>query len=47
VTKPTPRSIVGYARDNDDGTVDVFYDRYLCGTGTSDIYRVNDPHPGP
>jgi len=36
-----------YARENDDGSVDVFYDRYLCGTRTSDIYRVNDPHPGP
>jgi hypothetical protein len=36
-----------YARDNDDGSVDVFYDRYVCGKSTSDIYRINDPHPGP
>ncbi len=36
-----------YARDNDDGSVDVFYDRYLCGKSTSDIYRVHDPQPGP
>jgi hypothetical protein len=35
------------ARDNADGSVDVFYDRYVCGTGKSDIYRINDPHPGP
>jgi hypothetical protein len=21
--------------------------RYVCGTGKSDIYRINDPHPGP
>jgi hypothetical protein len=36
-----------YARDNDDGSVDVFYDRYLCGKTSSDIYRIHDPHPGP
>ena len=36
-----------YARDKDDGSVDVFYDRYLCSGNTSDIYRINDPHPGP
>jgi hypothetical protein len=36
-----------YARDNVDGSVDVFYDRYLCGKSTSDIYSVHDPHPGP
>jgi hypothetical protein len=36
-----------YARDNADGSVDVFYDRYVCGTGKSDIYRINDPHPRP
>lgn len=36
-----------YARDNTDGSVDVFYDRYICGKNKSDIYRVNDPHPGP
>ena len=36
-----------YARENDDGSVDVFYDRYLCNQNTSDIYRVHDPHPGP
>jgi hypothetical protein len=36
-----------YARDNADGSVDVFYDRYVCGKGKSDIYRIHDPHPGP
>lgn len=36
-----------YAKDNADGSVDVFYDRYICGRSTSDIYRINDPHPGP
>ena len=36
-----------YARDNDDGSVDVFYDRYLCGKTSSDIYSLHDPHPGP
>jgi hypothetical protein len=36
-----------YARDNADGSVDVFYDRYLCNKNTSDIYSVHDPHPGP
>ena len=36
-----------YARENADGSVDVFYDRYLCAKNTSDIYRVHDPHPGP
>lgn len=36
-----------YARDNADGSVDVFYDRYLCNNNTSDIYSVHDPHPGP
>ena len=36
-----------YARDNDDGSVDVFYDRYGCNTNVADIYRVHDPHPGP
>jgi len=35
-----------YARDNDDGSVDVFYDRYLCGKTSSDIYRLHGPHPG-
>ncbi|HKO75426.1 MAG TPA: hypothetical protein VJU01_08950 [Gaiellaceae bacterium] len=36
-----------YARDNDDGSIDLFYDRYLCGKSTSDVYRLHDPHPGP
>jgi len=36
-----------YARENDDGSVDVFYDRLLCDRDRSDIYRVHDPHPGP
>jgi hypothetical protein len=35
-----------YARENAaDGSVDVFYDRYLCAKASSDIYRVHDPHP--
>jgi hypothetical protein len=32
-----------YARANDDGSTDVFYDRYSCATGRGDIYKVNDP----
>ncbi len=37
-----------YARENADGSVDVFYDRYSCSnTKLSDIYRIHDPHPGP
>jgi len=36
-----------YARENDDESVDVFYDRLLCGGNKADIYRVHDPHPGP
>jgi len=36
-----------FARDNADGSVHVYYDRYLCAKATSDIYRVHDPHPGP
>ena len=36
-----------YARDNADGSVDVFYDRYNCTTNAGDIYRVQDPDPGP
>jgi hypothetical protein len=35
-----------YARENGDGTVDVFYDRYRCAGG-ADIYRIRDPAPGP
>ena len=37
-----------YARENGDGSVDVFYDRLYCAKlGAADIYRVHDPHPGP
>jgi hypothetical protein len=36
-----------YARENDDESVDVFYDRLLCGGNKADVYRVHDPHPGP
>jgi hypothetical protein len=36
-----------YARENGDGSVDVFYDRYRCAGGVGDIYRVHDPAPGP
>jgi hypothetical protein len=32
-----------YARANDDGSTDVFYDRYNCATGWYDIYKVHDP----
>jgi hypothetical protein len=32
-----------YARENADGSVDVFYDRYSCRSGVGDIYRVRDP----
>ena len=45
---PTGRDFwSAYARENDDGSVDVFYDRYLCSKTSSDIYRIHDPHPGP
>jgi hypothetical protein len=38
----------GYARENADGSVDFFYNRYLCSNNSvADIYRVRDPHPGP
>jgi len=37
----------GYARENADGSVDVFYDRYGCRSNVGDIYRVRDPAPGP
>jgi hypothetical protein len=38
----------GYARENADGSVDFFYNRYLCNDDSvADIYRVHDPHPGP
>jgi len=37
-----------YARENADGSVDVFYDRLSCSNPkVSDIYRIHDPHPGP
>jgi hypothetical protein len=38
----------GYVRENADGSVDFFYNRYLCNDGSvADIYRVRDPHSGP
>jgi hypothetical protein len=38
----------GYVRENADGSVDFFYNRYLCNDDSvADIYRVRDPHPGP
>lgn len=36
-----------YARENDDESVDVSYDRLLCAGNKAEIYRVHDPHPGP
>jgi hypothetical protein len=36
-----------FARENLDGSVDVFYDRVRCSTGRFDIYKVTDPAPGP
>jgi hypothetical protein len=36
-----------YARENSDGSVDVFDDRYGCRSNVGDIYRVRDPAPGP
>lgn len=36
-----------YARENADGSVDLFYDRAHCRTGKTDIYKVTDPAPGP
>ena len=37
-----------YARENADGSVDVFYDRLKCSNrNVADIYRIHDPHPGP
>jgi hypothetical protein len=36
-----------YVRENGDGSIDVFYDRFRCGTGVGDIYRIHDPSPGP
>ena len=38
----------GYVRENADGSVDFFYNRYLCNDDSvADIYRIHDPHPGP
>jgi hypothetical protein len=36
-----------YARENTDGSADVFYDRYSCAKDRDDIYKVTDPAPGP
>jgi hypothetical protein len=36
-----------YARENADGSVDLFYDRAHCRSGKTDIYKVTDPAPGP
>jgi hypothetical protein len=32
-----------FARQNRDGSVDVFYDRAICGTRRSDIHKLTDP----
>jgi hypothetical protein len=34
-----------YARENSDGSVDVFYDRYGCRSNVGDIYRIRDQAP--
>ena len=36
-----------YVRENADGSVDFFYDRYNCSKGRTDIYKVTDPAPAP
>lgn len=34
-----------FARENPDGSTDVFYDRVPCGTSRWDIYKIGDPAP--
>jgi hypothetical protein len=36
-----------FVRENNNGSIDVFYDRYRCSGGVGDIYRVRDPDPSP
>jgi hypothetical protein len=45
-----PRGIdvaISHARENTDGSVDVFYDRVNCSTGRFNINKITDPPPGP
>jgi hypothetical protein len=35
----------GYVRERGDGSVEFFYDRYVCSSGRWDIYKVTDPAP--
>jgi hypothetical protein len=37
----------GFVRENANGSIDLFYDRYSCSGSVGDIYRVHDPAPGP
>lgn len=32
-----------YARPNPNGSTAVFYDRVSCTSGSSDVYKINDP----
>jgi hypothetical protein len=38
---------ISHARENPNGSVDVFYDRVNCSTGKFNIIKVTDPPPGP
>jgi hypothetical protein len=41
---PTGKDILSsFARENGDGSTDVFYDRVGCTTGRFDVYKVTDP----
>lgn len=41
---PAGRDIAfAYARENADGSVDVFYDRVNCDNGRWDVYKITDP----
>lgn len=45
---PAGRDVLfSHARENADGSVDVFYDRATCSTERWDIYKVTDPAPTP
>jgi hypothetical protein len=45
---PSGRDVFfSYARENSDGSVDVFHDRVNCRTGRLDVYKIHDPPPGP
>ena len=43
------RRDAGFAsvRENPDGSVDFFYSRFNCRTTALDVYKLNDPAPGP